>query len=244
MKISIITVTYNCEKTLERTMDSVFKQKYSDLEYLIIDGCSSDGTLDIIKKYQSLYPNVIRFISEKDNGLYAAMNKGIRMATGEIIGIINGDDYYTDGALQAVVKLFRESKADIVYSDLIYTKDGKSNIENPLTGNHERLRERMSVNHPTCFVKRKVYERYGDFDIHFKIAADYELMARFYKKGCCFKKSEKTLAIMEMGGLSSNNWNSISEKYEIHRKYFGKASAEIYRLRNTILYFVRCLKNR
>ena len=69
-------------------------------------------------------------------------------------------------------------------------------------------------------------------------------MARFYKKGCCFKKSEKTLAIMEMGGLSSNNWNSISEKYEIHRKYFGKASAEIYRLRNTILYFVRCLKNR
>ena len=102
----------------------------------------------------------------------------------------------------------------------------------------------MSVNHPTCFVKRKVYERYGDFDIHFKIAADYELMARFYKKGCCFKKSEKTLAIMEMGGLSSNNWNSISEKYEIHRKYFGKASAEIYRLRNTILYFVRCLKNR
>lgn len=244
MKISIITVTYNCEKTLERTMDSVLDQGYSDLEYIIVDGCSSDGTLDIIKKYQALYPNVICYISEKDDGLYDAMNKGIRMATGEIIGIINGDDYYTDGTFQSIMKRFRGSTTDIVYSDLIYTKDGKVNTEHPLVADHNRLGERMSVNHPTCFVKRRVYENYGVFNTHFRIAADYELMARFYKQGCRFEKSEKTLAIMEAGGLSSNNWNSISEKYEIHRKYFGRVSAEFYRLRNIVLYFVRFIKNR
>ena len=242
--VSVITVTYNCEKTIQRTIDSVVAQQYSNIEYIIVDGVSSDNTLNIIKASKKKYPGIIKYVSEKDKGLYDAMNKGIKMANGEIIGIINGDDYYTDFAVQSAVALFEKESIDIVYSDLIYCRNGKVDTEHPLKADHRRLVERMSVNHPTCFVKKSVYDKYGIFDTQFRIAADYEIMARFYANNCIFKKSDKVLAVMEAGGLSNNNWKTVNEKYLIHRKYFSRISAELYRVRNVLLYVYRVIKRK
>lgn len=242
MKVSIITVTYNCVNTLKRTIDSVLEQNNPELEYVLVDGSSTDGTLDLIKNYKERYPDTIRYISEKDNGLYDAMNKGIRLTSGDLIGIINGDDYYTANAIDEAVKLAASTGADIIYSDLLYCRGNEIDYAHPLKSNHERLVERMNVNHPTCFVKKDTYEKYGVFDTDFKIAADYELMARFYKSGCHFEKAPVVLAVMEYGGVSSNNKKSINEKYMIHKKYFTWTSAEFYRIRNIFSYYIRKIR--
>lgn len=242
LKISVITVTFNCRDTLQRTIDSVLNQKYENLEYIIVDGMSTDGTLDIIQENCLKAKGIIRYISEKDAGLYDAMNKGIKMATGDIVGIINGDDYYTKNAFDEVLRLMVTTGADVVYSDMLFCRSCKVDFAHPLKAEHKRLVERMSVNHPTCFVRKTTYEKYGSFDTQFKIAADYEMMARFYKIGCHFEKSNSILAVMEHGGISSNNKMSIREKYIIHRKYFSKISAEIYRIRNTCLYYIRKIR--
>lgn len=242
IKLSIITVTFNCKDTLQRTIDSVLDQNYENLEYIIVDGISTDGTLDIIQDNCQKAKGKIRYISEKDNGLYDAMNKGIEMATGDIIGIVNGDDYYTSNAFSIVTSIFENSTADIVYSDLLYTRGNTVDYKKPLIADHRKLVERMSVNHPTCFVNRKIYQKYGVFDTSFRIAADYEIMARFYKGGCIFQKANEVLAVMEMGGLSSNNRKSIEEKYKIHRMYSGRKNAELFRIRNTLLFYYRKAK--
>lgn len=242
MRVSIITVTFNCVKTLQRTIESVLEQNVSGLEYILVDGCSTDGTLELIKSYKEQYPDTISYISEKDYGLYDAMNKGIQMASGDLIGIINGDDYYTKNAINEAVQLAVSTGVDIVYSDLLYCRLNEIDYAHPLKANHQRLVERMSVNHPTCFVKKTVYEKYGVFDTRFKIAADYDLMARFYKNGCHFEKASIVLAVMEYGGVSSNNKKSINEKYEIHRKYFYRLSSEIYRIRNICLFYFRKIR--
>lgn len=238
-KISIITVTYNCVQTIQRTIDSVLQQNWPNLEYIIIDGLSTDGTIDVIKQSCIYSPNKIKYISEKDAGLYDAMNKGIKMATGEVIGIINGDDYYTKNSFNKVIELFRSFDCDIVYSDLIYQYDDYIDSTHPLKADHKKLKERMSVNHPTCFVKKIIYDNYGLFDTKYRIASDYEIMARFFSKGCKFKKSNQVLAIMESGGLSTNNWITVHEKYNIHKLYFSKTTAEVYRVRNILLYLYR-----
>lgn len=241
-KVSIITVTYNCANSLQRTIDSVLKQGFTNIEYIFVDGCSTDGTFEVIKENWDKNPNIIKYVSEKDNGLYDAMNKGIAMASGSIIGIINGDDYYTENAIWKAVSIIAETDCDIVYSDLIYIKNGKVDYDHPLKADHRRLVERMSVNHPTCFVKKSVYDKLGTFNTQFKIAADYEIMARFFSKGCKFRKADEILAVMENGGLSHNNRQSIHEKYKIHRKYFGRGIAEFYRIRNIFLYIYRSFR--
>lgn len=242
IKLSLITVTYNCDKSLQRTIDSIFTQDYSNIEYIIVDGKSTDATLDIIKSNVERFDGRLSYVSEKDNGLYDAMNKGIKLATGEVIGIINGDDYYESNIFSKIVNIFSDESIDIIYSDLLFIRGGKLDFDHKLIANHNNLNKRMSVNHPTCFVRRRCYEKYGFFDLEYKIAADYEIMVRFYMEGCKFQKSNSVLAVMEMGGLSSNNKNSISEKYKIHKKYFGKVHANIYRVKNIILYYFRKTK--
>lgn len=240
--LTIITVTYNCEKTLQRTIDSVFNQNFDSYEYLIIDGGSSDSTISIIENNIKRFDGKLSYISESDNGLYDAMNKGIKLARGKYIGIINGDDYYNENAFSLVMEKFNEESIDIVYSDLLFTKSDNINYKKPLIADHNKLNNRMSVNHPTCFVKKEVYEKYGVFDLKFKIAADYEIMARFFKNKCKFKKIDKVLAIMELGGLSSNNPKSINEKYEIHNMYFGKMHAVKHKVKNILMYMYRKYK--
>lgn len=198
LKFSVITVTYNCVDTIERTIKSVLSQNYPNIEYIIIDGASTDGTVEIIQKYEDF---LAYFVSEPDEGLYYAMNKGIAHATGEIIGIINGDDEYIDGALERVVACYEENCSDVIY--------GNSLFENPITKRRkiecphiEQMRYRMGVVHPSTFVKREVYQKYGVFNTKYRIAADYDLMLRFYNQNLKFTYINECFTVFMEGGIS------------------------------------------
>ncbi len=184
MKISIITVSFNSVASIEACVLSVLNQDYPDVEYIVVDGASNDGTLDVLKKYEHRFA---KFISEKDEGLYHALNKGMAMATGDVIGILHSDDFYTSSSvLSQYAKVFEKEKCDAVYSDLYYVdaidtdkivRKWKSGAYTPgafLNG--------WMPPHPTFFVKREVYQRLGNFNLEFKTAADYELMLRFIHK--------------------------------------------------------------
>ena len=184
MKISIITVTFNSAATLEQTIRSVIDQTYEDVEYIIIDGQSTDSTLAIIDQFGK---QISKLVSEKDNGLYDALNKGIALATGEVIGFLHSDDFYANNTvLEKYASIFLKEKPDAVYSDLYYVdkNDVAKIVRRWKSGKHH---DRSFINgwmppHPTFFVKKDIYERHGVFNLDFKTAADYELMLRFIEK--------------------------------------------------------------
>ena len=206
MKVSIITITYNSESTLIDTIDSVLNQTYKDIEYIIIDGKSTDSTVSIIHSYKD---KISKFISEKDNGLYDALNKGIAMATGDIIGVLHSDDFYTNHqVIEKVVQTFKLNQADAVYADLFYVD--KTNVDKIVrkwkSGNYKHG---MFVNgwmppHPTFFVRRHCYEKYGSFNLDLVSAADYELMLRFiHKHQIKLAYLPEFIIKMRAGGLSN-----------------------------------------
>lgn len=215
MKISIVTIVLNDKQNIEKTIQSVLVQK-GCFEYIIIDGGSIDGTLDIIKKYKD---RIDIFISEKDNGIVDAFNKGIKIASGDIIGIVNSGDFLEKDALSIVVQNFDADK-DIVYGDVQYwNKDKKDYI---YSANHNYLDKFMSINHPAVFVRKSLYGRLGVFDKNYPIAMDYELLLRFYVNGAKFKYISKVLSNMALGGVSDVNWRkAYEEAYEIRKKYLG-----------------------
>jgi len=183
-KISIITVTYNSAQTLENTIQSVLLQDHPNVEYIIVDGQSTDGTLSVIRKYRH---KIDHFVSEKDDGLYFALNKGIALATGDIIGILHADDFYMDDhVLSKIASTFEKTKADAVYADLYYVD--KDNTDKIIRKWHSgRYSEGKFLwgwmpPHPTFFVKKEVYDKYGVFNTDLRSAADYELMLRFIHK--------------------------------------------------------------
>jgi glycosyltransferase involved in cell wall biosynthesis len=184
IKVSIITVTYNSAETLEQTLLSVIQQSYKSIEYIVVDGKSTDDTLRIIEKYKA---NISHVISEKDNGLYDAINKGIELATGDVVGILHSDDFYIDNdVIEKYAQAFLKSKADAVYSDLYYVDKNNTDkiIRRWKSGD---FKPNAFVNgwmppHPTFFVKRDVYKMHGKFNLEFKSAADYEIMLRFIQK--------------------------------------------------------------
>lgn len=206
MKVSIITISYNSAETIKDTIESVLAQDYPDIEYIIVDGASSDGTMDIIKKYED---RVAQVISESDNGIYDAMNKGLKLATGELIGILNSDDVYKDNrVISDVVSTVQESNSDALYADLVYSD------RNDLTrvkrywrsGSFKKnsFKWGWMPPHPTFFVKRSVYERYGYFNTSLKTSADYEIMLRFlFKEGISVSYLDRVITIMRMGGQSN-----------------------------------------
>lgn len=184
MKISIITVTYNSAATLEETIQSVVKQTYPDIEYIIVDGKSGDDTLKIVERYKD---KISKIISEKDHGLYDALNKGISMASGEIIGILHSDDFYIhDQVISHYAEVFSNQKADAVYADLFYVDKVNTDkiIRKWKSGNYSlgSFLNGWMPPHPTFFVKKEMYLKYGNFNLDFKSAADYELMLRFIQK--------------------------------------------------------------
>lgn len=217
MKVSVVTITYNSEKTLKDTIESVLSQDYPNIEYIVVDGSSSDGTLEILKNY----PDKIRWISEKDKGIYDAMSKGVAMATGDIVGIINSDDFYPDNkVVRRVVEKFASSDADAVYGDLQYVDHHDITLQkrNWISGEYDRnnfLRGWMPP-HPTFFLKREAYEKFGLFDPTFKSAGDYELMLRMlYKHNLKAGYIPHVQMKMRAGGVSNvsvkNRWRANRE---------------------------------
>ncbi|MFK7813540.1 MAG: glycosyltransferase family 2 protein [Maribacter sp.] len=211
MKVSIITVCYNSFETLESTILSVRNQTYGDIEYIIVDGASTDGTLDIIKKYETV---VSKWVTEPDQGLYDAMNKGIAMATGEIIALINSDDLFCDNnAINKVVNIFNEKpNLDSVYADLYYVAQDDINkiVRTWKTGQKRAFKYGWHPAHPTLYLKKNVYEKYGFFNLDFKLAADFEIMLRFIQK---HKIStyylQESLVKMRLGGATNNSLGNI-----------------------------------
>lgn len=204
-KVSIITVCFNAQDTLSDTILSVIRQKYSNLEYIIIDGGSTDRTVDIIKQYAR---DISYWVSEKDKGIYDAMNKGIKAAAGEIIGIINADDFYADElVIGEVVAAIDRNNVDACYGDAVYIdRDKKDKVVRYWPGKEfcrVKFRRGWMPQHATFFAKKCVYDKYGDFNTSFPIAADYELILRFlYKHNVSVAYLPKILVKVRVGGAS------------------------------------------
>lgn len=208
MKISIVTVAYNASKTIEQTIQSVLGQTYSNIEYIVIDGGSSDGTQEIIEKYSD---KIAYYSSEKDGGIYFGMNKGVEKCSGEYIGLLNADDvYYDSEVIESVVKKLLESKTDALYGDLLYVDatDLSKVVRRWISGKYDRrnfLKGWMPP-HPTFFIKKSAYEKFGTFNTQFKFAADYELMLRMlFKHKLSAVYLNQTLIKMRVGGVSNSS---------------------------------------
>ena len=216
LKVSIITPCYNSEKTIRQTIESVLNQTYKNIEYIIIDGGSTDKTVAIIKEYMPLFRGRLKYVSEKDNGIYDAMNKGIRMSRGKLIGIINSDDYYETIAVEKVVEYYNEKKEQIIYGYMC-TLDNRGKIF--LNKNsHKNLKNEM-IPHSTCFVSRKVYKKYGLFSKKLRIVSDYEFMLRVSKSFTVeFIQIPCILANFRLGGISSTKLTQL-EKNTVKLRY-------------------------
>jgi glycosyltransferase involved in cell wall biosynthesis len=219
VKISIITVCFNSASTIRDTFESILKQTYSDIDYIVVDGNSRDETVSVIKEYEQKFNGRMRWISEPDNGLYDAMNKGIKMATGEIIGVINSDDCYaSDNVLMQVVDTIICKNTDSCYGNLLYKRKNKP-YRYWRSGSQEPFKLGWMPPHPTFFVRKKIYEKYGLFRLDCGINADYELMLRFLEKEkiTTFWINE-LLVIMKVGGISNRSVFSRIESFKNERK--------------------------
>lgn len=213
MKISIITVCYNSESTIKDTLESVLKQTYPNYEYLIIDGQSKDNTLNIVKKYEKKFKGKLKYISEKDSGLYDAMNKGIHLATGDIIGIINSDDVLASNQVfEKVVKNIKDY--DGVYSNLLMLDE---TLEKPY-----RLFKSKKVSkhlgwampHPTLYLKNEVYEKCGNFNLNYRITADFDFMLRIIHSNLKFRYIDDYFVFMRSGGTSTNGLKGYIKNFK------------------------------
>ncbi len=224
LKVSIITVCYNSSETIESTIQSVLEQDYQNIEYIIVDGKSTDTTLQIIDKYK---PEITKIISEKDDGIYYAINKGIGIATGDIIAVLHADDFYSNPqVISKVVKKIEEENADTIYGDLQYVdrEDTSFVKRNWKSGEYKDglfLKGWMPP-HPTFFVRKTCYEKYGKFNTILRSAADYELMLRFlHKYKCSTSYIPEVLVKMRIGGKSNVSLlNRIKANREDKKAWF------------------------
>lgn len=213
MKISIVTVVYNNAATIAQAIESVLNQDYPDIEYIVVDGQSTDGTVDIIRRYED---RISKFVSEKDKGIYDAMNKGIRMATGEVVGILNADDFFYDNTvISSIAAAFEEDPsldatiADIVF---IHNEDHNKVLRHYSAKNWRPSRFAWGYMppHPSFFCRKKMYDLHGYHQTDYKIAADYELLIRFLLVNKLkFRYLPMVTTKMRMGGASTKNIQSI-----------------------------------
>lgn len=223
MLVSIVTAVLNSVETIEDCIKSVQSQTYHNIEHIIIDGDSTDGTLEIIGKYKD---QIAKVISEQDHGMYYAINKGLKIVTGEVVGILNADDFYAhEKVIEKIVDVFQKNSVDSCYGDLIYVD--KNNPEKIIRyWKSKSFRNGAFIYgwhppHPTFFVKREIYEKYGHFNTQFKIASDYEIMLRFLEK---YKISTyyvpEVLVKMRIGGKSNRSLrNIIFQTWEDYRAW-------------------------
>lgn len=235
--VSIITVCYNSEKTIEKTIKSVLNQTYKNIEYIIIDGKSTDSTIEIAKKYEKEFNGRMKIYSEKDTGIYNAMNKGIDKASGTLIGIINSDDYYEKNAVELMVNNMTDDKYQILYGYMkIVKKDVLSHI---IIYNHENLKENM-INHPTCFITKDIYDDFGKYNEKYRSCADYEFMLRQLNNNVKFIPILEIIATFNYGGMSQKIDSHIECLKMINE--FGLISKKEYTKKLLKLYIKKILK--
>ena len=217
MNVTIITASFNSALSIKSCLDSVVHQNYNDIEYLIIDGKSSDATLKIIKVYQQRFP-FIKLISEKDSGIYDALNKGVQLASGDIIGFVHSDDFLEfNDIIYHIVSMTKSENLDGVYGDLQYVD--KSNTKKIIRSwkscdfKPRLLKQGWMPPHPTLFLKREVYEKHGLFDLSYRISADYDFLLRIFKDPeLKFGYLPKVITKMRVGGASNKSLKNIIKK--------------------------------
>ena len=209
MKISVITVTYNSEKTIRDTLESVLRQTYRDIEYIIVDGASKDRTIEIVKEYESALEGRLRYVSEVDHGAYEAMNKGLGMATGDVVGFLNSDDFFTSNdVIQDVASTIESNDIDAVYGDVHFVKTDDVSERVRYYSSRFFTRPLMRFGfmpaHPSFYCRRNAYLKYGGFDTSYKIAADFEnLLRMIYIHRIRMKYIKKDFVTMRLGGIST-----------------------------------------
>ncbi len=225
MKVSIVTSCYNRGNTIGGAIESVLAQDYPDIEYIVVDGASKDNSMSIVSQYKD---RISKVVSESDHGMYEAINKGIRMATGDIIGLVHSDDFlYDSHTLSAIVDVFEKTGADFVYGDGIYVDPDDTNkiIRNWRGGAYHRWKVKCGwlPLHPTCYIRRDVMMREGLYDESYKIAADSDLLVRYlYKANLKVVYLKRKIIRMRMGGLSTDSekrkamWNEDIRLYTAH----------------------------
>lgn len=218
-KISIITITYNSEKTVRDTFDSIRRQKYENLEYIVVDGGSRDSTLLIAEEYNDII-SVLK--SEPDRGISDAMNKGINLASGDLIGIIHSDDMLIEGTLDTLSKVW-DGETDVYYGDAIICDETGKKM-NILTSSADLspMPYTFCIVHPATFVTKKAYQKYGAFDVKLKCAMDYDLILRMFHEGAKFKYIDQPLSLYRMGGTNMRlRRQTVDEVRDISVRYGG-----------------------
>ncbi len=247
MTISIITATYNSGKTLRDTLDSVLRQTYSDYEHIIIDGVSSDDTLVIVREYEARYKGRLRYISEPDKGLYDAMNKGLALALGDVVGILNSDDFYTsDDILEQVASAMSDTSIDAVYGDIHYVNDGDLTkcVRYYSSKSFRRWQMRLGFipAHPSFYCRRAVYEKYGAFDETFEIAGDFENLLRLiFIHRIKVQYLPLDFVTMRIGGASSSGLKSYKQGFKEHLQVYRKNGVYSNVLLESVRYICRIL---
>ncbi|MBQ6886175.1 MAG: glycosyltransferase [Lachnospiraceae bacterium] len=215
--VTIITPCFNSEKTIEKTLKSVLNQTYHNIEYIIVDGASKDRTMDIVKSYGKKFEGRMKWVSEQDEGIYYAMNKGIAMASGELVGIVNSDDFYEPDAVEKMVEARSNVAYQILYGFERTLVDGKE--ASIVIHNHECL-DRQMITHPTCFVTKKLYEDLGTFNTDYRYSSDYEFMLRMFHSGKVeFTPVYALISNFALGGASGTvkGYRETNRlKYEYH----------------------------
>ena len=251
MRISIITATYNSERTLRNTLDSVLTQDYHGYEHIIIDGGSTDNTLAIIREYEPSFAGHLRWISEPDHGIYDAMNKGIRMAKGEVVGILNSDDFYaSNSVLSEIAKNIVD--VDAVYGDLVFIDaSDTSRIVRQWHGSQYQkgaFLKGWHPAHPTFYARKRLFDTLGAFDTTFKVSADFELMLRFFERGDITSRYIPMVFVkMRMGGESTGSIKRIIEGNRNVMRAFKKNSlpvSPLYPIRRLLPKAYNILKNK
>lgn len=246
IKISIITATYNSAKTISDTIESVLSQQYKNLEYIIIDGFSNDNTIDIVKSYVNKSDISIKWISEKDNGIYDAMNKGIQMATGEVIGILNSDDFYTDNNVLSLVadEFEKNNELDAIYGDIHFVDS--DNLNKCVRYYSSKIFKRSLMRlgfmpaHPSFYMRKPRFKEIGLYKTNYKIAADFEFLLRaIYVKHIKTKYLPIDMVTMRTGGASTSGISSHKTIMKEHLKAFKENHVYTNRLLLSLRYIYK-----
>jgi len=251
MKVSIITTCYNRCNTIRNAMESVLAQNYPDIEYIVVDGASTDGSVEVIREMMkdARWKSTYKFVSEPDEGMYEAINKGIRMTTGDVIGLVHSDDMlYDNRVISDVAKKFEESKADFVYADGIFVN--AQNIDKIVrywkSGSYHRWEVKLGwlPLHTTCYIRRDVMQKEGLYDESYKIAADTEFLVRYlYEARLNVVYMKRLVVRMRMGGLSTNRksrrqiWREDIRLYKAHG--FAASPTKLMKMMRKVPQFIK-----